>query len=178
MVLGAGFIGDGVRHAPHQRDIESRRQSDGLRKNGGRAGARHAVQAFIPPVVGGHTQALDAGRGVDLAVPLEAALQLSEGHQLLDGEVAALGEDGVEDRRGVALAEDEAVAVRPVGALGVVAEDAKIESAEDLDGGEGTARVAAARLGDHGDDVPADAPGSGRQLLNRIGGSYQRWFPG
>ena len=64
MVLGARFVADGGGHLGHQRGIERGRQADRLRKHRGTAGAGHAVQGFVPPIVFGHLQARDGGRGV------------------------------------------------------------------------------------------------------------------
>lgn len=101
---------------------------------------------------------LHAGRYPYHVVPLQAAAQLAEGQQFIGGEVAGLGQHSVHRRRGVPLAHDEAVAVRPGGVVGVVPEDAEVEGGEDVSAGEGAARVAGAHLGGHADDVAADAP--------------------
>ena len=91
-------------------------------------------------------------------VALQPRAEAAEGRELLDGEVAELGEQRVLDGRGVALAHDEAVAAGPVGAVGVVIHDAAVERGHDLDGGERAADVAGAGLEDHAHDVAADAP--------------------
>ena len=52
VVLGTRFIANGFRDLIHQRNIESRRQTDRLREHGCRAGTSDAVQALVPPVVG------------------------------------------------------------------------------------------------------------------------------
>ena len=63
MMLGARFIGDGGGNAEEQVRIPGGSQADGFREHGGAAGARHAVQAFAPPVVLRNAQAID-GRGI------------------------------------------------------------------------------------------------------------------
>src|SRR3990172_4209057 len=62
--------------------VEPRRQA--LADRGGKPLAERAARH------------LDAGDGPGLAVALQAAVQLAERKQLLEGEVAALGEEGVE----------------------------------------------------------------------------------
>src|SRR5207244_11046317 len=56
---------------------------------------------------------LDAGRRTELRMALDAAAQLAERHELLDREEPALREGRVPDRAGVALAQDEPVAIGP-----------------------------------------------------------------
>ena len=58
---------------------------------------------------------------------LQLGADLAQAHQVLEREVAVVGERRVLDRRGVALAEDEAVALGPVRVLGVVPEDPVVE---------------------------------------------------
>ena len=115
---------------------------------------------------GGH---LDAGRLLHDGVALELAAELAERHQVFDREVAGLGQRPVDHRRGVALADDEAVAVGPEGVLRVVAHDAEVERGGDLDGGEGAAGVAGVGGGDHLHDVPADALRDGLQFVDGNG---------
>jgi hypothetical protein len=62
VVLGACLVGDGGGHGTHALDVERRRQRDRLREDGGDSGARDAVQALAPPVVGGDAEAGDGGR--------------------------------------------------------------------------------------------------------------------
>ncbi len=65
VVLGTRFVRDGVGHLSHQLDVPRGCHADGLRKNRGDARAGDAVQALIPPAVGGDAQTLDRGRIVD-----------------------------------------------------------------------------------------------------------------
>ena len=60
VVLGARLGGDGVGDAVHQVGVPGGGEPDGLREDGGLAGARDAVQRFVPPVVGGDAEARDA----------------------------------------------------------------------------------------------------------------------
>ena len=64
---------------------------------------------------GGRVHAVDLGGGM----AFEFAGKFAESHDARDGEDAGYGESGVEDGSGVALGEDEAVAVIGVGVLGI-----------------------------------------------------------
>src|SRR5207248_2105265 len=80
-------------------------------------------------------------------------------------------EDGVEQRRGVTLGEDEAVALRPGRVFGVVPHDAaEVQGDGDLDARQRAGRVAGAGGGGAGDDVAANGLGLGLQLGKRGGG--------
>ena len=59
-VFGAGLGGDGGGDAAEQGRVPGGGHADGLREHGGVAGAGDAVEAFVPPVVGGGRR--DAGR--------------------------------------------------------------------------------------------------------------------
>ena len=67
---------------------------------------------------------------------LKAAVQLPEGRKLFYRQVAALSEGGVESGGGVSFAEDEAVTVRPLWVVRVVAEHFEVEGGENLNGGQ------------------------------------------
>ena len=68
----------------------------------------------------------------------------------------------------MALAQDEAVALRPVGVFCIVAKDpAKVEGGRDFDARKRTGRVARAGGGRAGDDVLANGPGAGLELRQR-----------
>ena len=56
VVLGAGLVGDDLAHALHNRWIPGRGHADGLGKHRGVAGARHAVQRFVPGLVVGNAE--------------------------------------------------------------------------------------------------------------------------
>ena len=62
VVFGSGLGADHDRHVVNQRGIKGCRQSNGLRKNGGRASVGDAVQGFAPPVVGGNLQSRNRAR--------------------------------------------------------------------------------------------------------------------
>ena len=61
---------------------------------------------------GGH---VDAGRLVHVRVALQHAVEAAQRVQVRALEVALLGQGGIPDGAGVALGEDEAVAIGPVG---------------------------------------------------------------
>src|SRR5688572_30491616 len=64
---------------------------------------------------------LDAGQRHAVGMTLQRRAQLAKRDQPLLREIAGLGHDGVERRHCVAFREDDAVAVGPVGARGIVA---------------------------------------------------------
>ena len=101
---------------------------------------RHALR-------GAEADAERAGRHVDAArvrgrVALEVGVDAAQRVHLGDGEVALLGEDAVEHRRGVALREDKAVLIGVLGRVRTDGHVLKIEHGEDLAYGQRAARVA------------------------------------
>ena len=84
--------------------------------------------------------------------------------ELVRVEEAGLGERRVERRRGVALAEHEAVAVGVVGLARVDAQDAEVERGEDVDGRELAAEVAQPGLVDHAQVAQPDRVRAAAQL--------------
>ncbi len=65
IVFGAGLGGDSGGDLPEEGGIPGGGHADGLREHRGVAGAGDAVEAFVPPVVGGDAEAWDGGCGVD-----------------------------------------------------------------------------------------------------------------
>ena len=59
IVFGARFGGDDVGDAMNEIGVPSGGQANGLRENSGMTSARDAVQAFVPPVIGGNAEARD-----------------------------------------------------------------------------------------------------------------------
>src|SRR5688500_18186132 len=99
---------------------------------------------------------------------LKGRAEFTQRRQLRYGEVAGLGEDGVEQRRGVSLAEDEAVALGPFGVLRVVPhQSAEVEGDGDLDRRQRAGGVAGAGGRGAGDDVLADGLRSRLQVGER-----------
>src|SRR3990172_13109097 len=96
---------------------------------------------------------LDAGRGADFWVSLEAAIQFPERHELVDGKEAALREGRVPDGTCMALAQHEPVAIRPRRILGVHPEDVEIERRHEIARAHRTAGMAALHVVRHPDDM-------------------------
>ena len=96
---------------------------------------------------------LDAGRGPQLRMALEAAVQLAERQQLVDGEESAFRQGRVPDRAGVALAEDESVPIGPGRILRIDAEDVEVESRDNVRRRHGAAGMATLGVVRHPDDV-------------------------
>ena len=65
VVFGARLDGDGFADTPDQGRVPGRGHTDGLREQGGVAGAGDPVEAFAPPIVGGDAEAWDGDGGVD-----------------------------------------------------------------------------------------------------------------
>ena len=61
VVLGAGLGGDDRCDLVQQRGVPGGGEADGLGKHRGVAGARRAVEAFIPVVILGDAEARDGG---------------------------------------------------------------------------------------------------------------------
>src|SRR5579884_3771296 len=63
---------------------------------------------------------------------LQSRIDLVEGIKLLDGEVAAQGEHGVQSDRRMAFGENKAIPIRPVRALGIDPQDLEIQNGQDI----------------------------------------------
>jgi len=61
VIFGTGFGGDDVGNAVDEVAVPGSGETDGLGKDGGDAGAGDAVEALVPPVVGGDVEARDGG---------------------------------------------------------------------------------------------------------------------
>ena len=88
-----------------------------------------------------------------------------KGEQHVAVEEAALGENRVPGRAGVTLGQHEAIAVLPLGVLGIVLELLAVENGHNLDDGERAAQVAVATVQQHLDDVAADLSRQQFELL-------------
>ena len=75
-------------------------------------------------------------------MPLEVAVDVAEGSQILHGEVAAERQGAVQAGGGVALGEDEAISLRPFGVLWVDAQLVEVQVGEQVGRGETAAGVA------------------------------------
>ncbi len=129
---GAGLVGDPLHHLAvahdHPGPVVEHGKPLAVEALGAHAlGDRHADGVGDPLAerAGGH---LDAAGQLVLGVPGGLGAELAEVLQLLDRQVVAGEmEQRVEQGRGVAAGEDEAVAVRPVGVFRVVAQEARPE---------------------------------------------------
>src|SRR5208282_6898363 len=59
IVLGAGLGGDDIGGLVQERRVPGGGHADGLRENRGVAGARDAVQTFVPIIIGGNAEPRD-----------------------------------------------------------------------------------------------------------------------
>ncbi len=65
LYFGARFGGDDFADGVDERCVPGGGVADGLREHGGEAGARDAVEAFVPPVVGGNVETRNGSGAVD-----------------------------------------------------------------------------------------------------------------
>src|SRR5690606_24897463 len=102
---------------------------------------------------------LHAGQAAHVRMAFERTAELAQGLQLFLREVTGLGEDGVQQRGGVALAQDEAIALRRGGVLRIMAEEpTKVEANGDLDRRQRAGRMAGTGRGRAGDDASSNGP--------------------
>src|SRR3989475_8574563 len=106
---------------------------------------------------------------------LEGRAKLTQRDEVRLGEVARPRHDRVERGDAVALGEDDAVPVGPVGAAGVVAHPTEVERGEDIDHRERAARMPRARVGEHADDLHPAVAGDrcGRRGRNQSSSSMK-----
>ena len=83
------------------------------------------------PLAEGARRHVDPG-GVDVGMTLQDGADLVVGGERIGREVAALHERDVVDHRGVALGEDEAVAVLPLRVRRIDAHDLEVQGGQDL----------------------------------------------
>ena len=126
-------------------------------------GAEHP-RAQREPHAGAQPLAERAGGDVHEGQPgrrmsLEVARQLAQGRQLLALEDAQLGPHRVEQRRGVTLAEHEAIAERRARVVGIQAHRGEEQGGDELGRRGGAGGVAAARCRGGPDRVDAQARG-------------------
>ena len=92
-------------------------------------------------------------------MPLQTAVQLAQRAQLLFGDIADFGQRGVQHGRGMALRQDETVALGALRVVLVIVHDAaEVEAGDDICRRERTAGMAASGLAEHLDDVGAHMP--------------------
>jgi hypothetical protein len=125
---------------------------------------RQAVETEGETNAHAHREALAERPGRDLnpgcarhvRMALQVRADLAQPHQVVGGEVAVLGERRIQDRRGVALGEDEAVALGPARVPGIVAEDPVVEGGDDVGRRERAVQVPCLRDRNHADTVHAE----------------------
>ena len=81
---------------------------------------------------------------------------LTQGGQFLGIKVAPAGQRRIEHRAGVAVREDKAVPVRPVGILRINVHHMKIQCGDHLHGGQRASGMSGFSGVDHRDDILAD----------------------
>ena len=126
----------------------------GVEAGGGHLAGDREADGVGDALAEGAGGGLDAGGLMELGVAGGLGVELTEGLQLVEGEiVAAEVEPGVDEHRAVAGGEHEAVAVEPAGGAGAVRERAAEKGCADFGGAEGQAEVAGIALMDgvHGE---------------------------
>ena len=121
-----------------------------------------AIEAGNQPHADSEGEALAQGAGggfegmdePDVGVALIDGAEFAEGVELVERRlgIAGLGHDGVEDRGGVTLRENEAIAIGQGGIVRIDAHLIEEELDEDFDRGEGSAGMAGLGSADHLDD--------------------------
>ncbi len=96
--------------------------------------------------------------------------------QLVFGGVAALRQHAVQHRRGMALGQNEAVAIGPFRIVRVVPQDIEKQRGQNLDRGQRTSGMPGPGVRNHLDDVPADLLCDGLKIL-RVSRSVHEFFP-
>ena len=110
---------------------------------------------------------------------LEPAVELAQCDQLRRGQVAALRKHGIQARCGVPLRQDKAVALRPVGMLGVVSHIVAVEGYQQLGRGELRGRVPAASGSGPSDYIAPHVAGMvGQARKSGLVSDCHQWFTG
>src|SRR6185312_13911605 len=102
------------------------------------------AEADRQPVAERARAEIDAGNLLHVRMVAERAAEARIVVEQLRIEIAEVGEDGIEPDCGMALAQDEAVAVRPFGIGGIEAQMGVVEGGEQLGSREGAGVVAGA----------------------------------
>src|SRR3989454_2583438 len=90
----------------------------------------------------GARRVLDAGRGPQFRMALEAAVQLAERQELVDGAESARRKGCVPDRAGVGFAQDESIPIPPRRILRIAAEGVGVQRGYDVPRGPRAPRTA------------------------------------
>ena len=104
-------------------------------------------------------------------MPLVHGAELAQGIQLADRGVGEAGfrHDGIEHGGGVALGENEAVAIRPLGVLGVDMHVVEVELDHDFDGRERSSGVPRFGGAGHLDNLAANTFTDGLKFFDGFG---------
>src|SRR5262249_11385959 len=97
----------------------------------------------------------DAGQHRPIGMTLERAAELAQGDQALLGKVPRACHRRVHRGHRVAFGEDEAIALGPVGTLGIVTHAAEHDRHDEVDDRQRAAGMTGARVGQHADDLHA-----------------------
>ncbi len=100
-------------------------------------------------------------------MPLKLGADLAQAHQVLLREVTAPRQRRVLDRRRMALGEHEAIALRPVRALGIVAQGPEVDRRDEVRGREGAVEVAGLGHREHPHAVDSQHGRPALKLANR-----------
>lgn len=94
-------------------------------------------------------------------MPLQTCMEFPERPQLMDGEIAAARQRAVQDRRDMAVGEEEQVFALAVHAesMRLMLHDIKIQHCKIIGTAQRTARMAGFRPVYHADDIPSDLAG-------------------
>ena len=111
----------------------------------------------------------DAGQLEPVRMPLKRRIQLAQERDVFLRAEAGEGEAEIEARRLVSRRPDDAVAVGPVGILGIVIGDAKVERGGDVHDGERAAGVSGGGGAQGGQVVAAHQIGLLFQFVNAVG---------
>ena len=109
--------------------------------------------------------AVQAGELGHVGMALQGGAQLAQGGQQSGVKIPPTGQHAVQQGGGVALGQQEPVPVGVVGAGGVQAHLAEIETDQNLHRRQGAPGMAGAGGMGHGQDVPPDLPAEGGQVV-------------
>src|ERR687891_587901 len=164
--VGLPKLGRRHRGLPHLALLElavAENAVDTRRRSGHPQAQRHAA-GDRQPLAERARRRLDPRQGNPVGVALERAAELAQRDELLLGEVAASGHDGVERGDGVALGEHDAVAIGPVGSPGIVSQAAEGDRHQQIDHRQRAAGMAGAGVGQHANDLHAARAGDRVEL--------------
>jgi hypothetical protein len=101
-------------------------------------------------------------------MPLQVRARPPKGFQIRHREIAAVGQDGIDHRRAVSLGENEPIALRPIGPVGIVLHQMVIQGHNEIRSAEAAADVPRIRLVHHREDAASDLFRLGLQMAERF----------